>query len=157
MRALAGVYDEPLAYVDGSAARHLDVPVYLPGTYTLATLYSDEHRSPVPNPTNTGELGNLRVFAEPGRYEAEIGAQRIPLIVFVHPDEPVLTGTEAASASFIFDMPSLVKSCSHLLPYQPAVTVVDTAGSVVGTDVEYGPGLVVVRSDRSFAGRVYLS
>lgn len=55
------------------------VPFYLPGTSTLAALFSDAlGTTPAPNPVATDAYGNLpAVYAGPGRYEYEVRGLRL--------------------------------------------------------------------------------
>lgn len=59
---------------------NVDVPFFLPGTTTLAKLWSNpEKTAPASNPVRTDAAGNLpAVYADPGRYEFEFrGVRRV--------------------------------------------------------------------------------
>ncbi len=55
------------------------IPFYLPGTSTLAALFSDAAgTTPTPNPVTTDDFGNLpAVYADPGLYEYEVRGLRL--------------------------------------------------------------------------------
>lgn len=56
------------------------------------------------------------------------------------------------------ETPSATWVIVHDLPYQPAVTIVDTQGVVVDGDIDYGVlGTVTVSFSAAFAGLAYLS
>lgn len=80
----------------GNAQRGVLVTVYLAGTTTLATLYTDRTKAtPADNPLTTNDLGNLAIFADPGDYEALVDSTGATLEFTVLPDwEDVVTGDE---------------------------------------------------------------
>lgn len=82
----------------GNAQRGSLVYVYLPGTSTLATLYTDRTKATLEgNPLSTNDLGNLALFADPGDYEALVEDTDVRLKLTVLPDwEDVVTDDEAA-------------------------------------------------------------
>ena len=80
----------------GNAQRGVLVTVYLKGTTTLATLYTDRTKATeADNPISTNGLGNLAIFADPGDYEAHVDSTGAVLYFSVLPDwEDVVTGDE---------------------------------------------------------------
>lgn len=80
----------------GSPAVSVAYSVLLPGTETLATLYTDRDRSDeAPNPATADTLGNVSFWADPGYYDLAIeGAAGDPLLVLV-PLDPADAGGEA--------------------------------------------------------------
>ncbi len=66
------------------------VTVYVRGTTTKATLYTDHTKATTrPNPTATDAEGNLWLFADPGRYQAEVDGKTLYCTVVADPAEPV--------------------------------------------------------------------
>ena len=53
--------------------------------------------------------------------------------------------------------PSAVWVISHPLVYNPNVTVLDSAGSVVEGDIQFSPGQVTLIYSGAFSGTAYLS
>src|SRR5688572_24823540 len=80
----------------GNAQRGALVYVYLPGTSTLATLYTDRTKAtPADNPLSTNDLGNLPLFADPGDYEALVEDTDERLKLTVLPDwQDIVLDTE---------------------------------------------------------------
>ncbi len=71
----------------GNAQRGSLVYVYLPGTTTLVTLYTDRTKvTEADNPLSTNDLGNLALFADPGDYEALVEDTDVRLKLTVLPD-----------------------------------------------------------------------
>lgn len=69
--------------------------VYLPGTNTLANLYTDRTKaSPAANPTTTDSFGNGSFFADPGIYEVETNGHRVTALVEPDPEEQGPVGPE---------------------------------------------------------------
>lgn len=66
------------------------VTVYVSGTQTLATLYTDRTKATqAGNPTATDNEGNLTFFADPGQYELEVSgfANTVTVELARDPDE----------------------------------------------------------------------
>ena len=66
----------------------------------------------------------------------------------------------APGATFVFEQmaPSAVWTIAHGLGYQPAVTVVDSGGSVVEGEVDYlDADTVILTFSAAFGGVAYLS
>lgn len=62
------------------------VSVFVPGTATLAVIYSDADRSSVvANPVLTGAFGNLSFYAEAGAYEIDAGYGRVRVVAAPDP------------------------------------------------------------------------
>ncbi len=80
----------------GNAQRGSLVYVYLPGTTTLVTLYTDRTKvTEADNPLSTNDLGNLALFADPGDYEALVEDTDVRLKLTVLPDwEDIVLDTE---------------------------------------------------------------
>jgi hypothetical protein len=82
----AGLYG-PDQFIDstGKPLPNLAVTVYLTGTQTLTTLYTDRTQvTQAVNPTSTDINGNLSFYAAPGRYD--IVANGLTFAVEVQPD-----------------------------------------------------------------------
>jgi hypothetical protein len=91
-----------------------------------------DHYVPVPGPQ--GERGPQGPQGAPGN--------AVEAISYVH-------AQDAATDMWVID---------HPLPFVPAVTVVDSAGTQVHGDVRYdSPGRVVITFSSAFAGTAYLS
>lgn len=67
-------------------------------------------------------------------------------------------GAVDLSRVHVQNSPATLWAVTHNMPYPPSVTVVDSAGRVVQTDVQYvTPSLIHVSMSAPFAGTVYLS
>ena len=53
--------------------------------------------------------------------------------------------------------PAAVWTILHGLPYNPNITVIDSAGDVVEGDIDYSLGMVTLTHSGAFAGIAYLS
>ena len=63
----------PILNTSGIPQPGVTVTVYLAGTQTLATLYTDRTKATqAGNPTATDNEGNLTFFADPGQYTLEV-------------------------------------------------------------------------------------
>lgn len=115
----------------GNAQRGVLVTVYLAGTTTLATLYTDRTKATVQdNPLSTNGLGNLAIFADPGDYEAHVDSTGAVLEFTVLPDwEDVVTGDEPEGG--------LPAHLSDAVDAHDASAISFTpAGGVAATDVQ---------------------
>jgi hypothetical protein len=65
-------------------------------------------------------------------------------------------GGGAAGMTFVQDMPSTEWVIPHDFPYSPSVTVMDTTGSEIETEILQAPGVVTIRTVLPTAGRAYL-
>lgn len=90
-----------------------------------------DHYVPVPGPQ--GETGPQGPQGAPGN--------AVEAISYVH-------AQDVAADTWVID---------HPLPFTPAVTVLDSAGTQVYGDVQYAPGRVVVTFTSAFGGTAYLS
>ena len=54
-------------------------------------------------------------------------------------------------------VPAAVWSIIHGLPYNPNITVIDSAGDVVEGGISYSLGMVTLTHSAAFAGIAYLS
>lgn len=74
--------------------------------------------------------------------------------------EAGVPGPPGASGGFyVYEQgtPAAVWTIPHTLPYNPNITVVDSAGSVVEGDIDYQAGQVVLAFSGAFSGTAYLS
>lgn len=94
----AGLYSDNLVTATGQLSPNMAVTVYLHGTLTLATLYTDRTKAtPVANPTATDSRGNLAFYADPGLYDISNGASSVTVAVV--PDSGDLGGGGAIGLS----------------------------------------------------------
>lgn len=71
------------------------------------------------------------------------------------PQGPAGTGSNYTHVQLV---PASVWVITHPLPFEPNVTVVDSAGTQIEGDVNYGtPGTVIVEFAFPFSGRAFLS
>jgi hypothetical protein len=70
-----------------------------------------------------------------------------------------LSGGSGSGSVQIFtqDMPAAVWTIPHAYPYPPAVTVTDSTGRQVLTDITHEDGVVTVTAESEFAGTAHLS
>jgi hypothetical protein len=73
------------------------------------------------------------------------------------PGPPGLDGSALGSYQHQQAVPSEVWTIEHPLGFKPAVTVVDSAGSVVYGDVSYSNQTVTIIFSAGFSGTAYLS
>jgi hypothetical protein len=72
--------------------------------------------------------------------------------------DPGPPGDGVFAFTFTQAVPSAHWVITHHLPFQPAVTVVDSAGTVVEGSVEYpSPGVITVKFTAGFSGAAHLS
>lgn len=85
----AGQYGpEPFLSAQATLLRSTAFTVYLTGTTTLATLYSDRVRTAtVANPTVTNARGEAKFFADPGRYDILCAGVTVNIVVPIDPAE----------------------------------------------------------------------
>jgi hypothetical protein len=62
----------------GNIIQGMTVSVFLTGTQTLASLFSDNVATPKPNPTQTDALGNFFFYAANGRYDVQLAKTGLP-------------------------------------------------------------------------------
>lgn len=124
----AGRYGpEPvLDQVTGFPIYNCVVTVYLRGTTTLATLYTDRTKTTtVANPTAASSIGNLNFFANPGEYDLLINGATIPISVFVDPQEEDADTTGLATTASL---------TTHIATTTNIHGVADMTALVVTTD-----------------------
>lgn len=93
------VFEQGIDDPRGNAQRGVLVYVYLRGTNTPATLYTDRTKAEtISNPITTNGLGNVAIFADPGEYDAMVNGATLRFTVL--PDwEDV--GTPIASGTYL--------------------------------------------------------
>lgn len=100
---LAGQYGpyELLSSVDGSLLKNHSVTVYLHGTLTPATLYTDKTMETVAaNPTTSDPNGNLTFFTAPqGVDYVPVGQSSASVVVPADPNDPALPFTRSWTAT----------------------------------------------------------
>lgn len=81
-------YWGPQGIEDGNRniLRNHPYAVYVPGTLTLATLYTDRTKdTESANPSLSDPYGNIEIFSEPGVYELEVNGERVIIQVELDP------------------------------------------------------------------------
>lgn len=100
--AFAGYYFDNIVSSNGGPLPHLQLTVYLHGTLTQATLYTDRTKiTTAPNPTSTDALSNLAFYATPGQYDL-VTASGYTLTVSVVPDSADIGGGGGGAVSSVF-------------------------------------------------------
>lgn len=89
---------EALIGADGDPAPSEQVTVYIRGTATLATLYTDRTKAnTTANPTTADARGNLKIHADPGRYTG-VSESGVTFDITIHRDlDEVTFGLNASS------------------------------------------------------------
>jgi hypothetical protein len=65
--------------------------VYLPGTQTLATVYTDRTKAHTKsNPLTTDTEGNLTILAEPGNYDLNCNGETLGIIIYGDPSDGIV-------------------------------------------------------------------
>lgn len=88
------VFEQGIADPRGNRQVGTLVTVYLRGTSTLATLYTDRTKSTLEdNPITTDGLGNAEIYADPGDYDALINGGTVKLTVLPDWEDVVTTSS----------------------------------------------------------------
>lgn len=158
MAVFAGVYG-PQAVIDeeGNAYMGVAIPVYLSGTLTPATIYSNFERDAiVANPVVVAD-GNLVFYADPGRYDYVLPDNTVcTVVLYADPNEP--GGISGAFSQFSLDPPATSHTIHHNLGHRPAVVQAqDLTGRPVGVGVSH-PDLntTVIATNAPFAGSAWV-
>lgn len=125
-----------ILYSDGTLARNVPIKVYVSGTNTFASLYSDIAGTiALSNPVSTDAQGNLKFFTGPGTYDLELNGFRVT----------VTLADFASSGGFAYTQGS--SSAQWTIPHSlgriPSVEVY-IAGKLVLVDVDVTTSLVVI-------------
>lgn len=90
----AGQYLQVADNTNSQLLKSTPFTVYLAGTTTLATLYTDRTMATgAPNPSVTDNRGNLQFFAAPGRYDVLCNGSTQTVTVYPDPADIAQTGT----------------------------------------------------------------
>lgn len=91
------VFEQGIDDPRGNAQRGVLVYVYLRGTNTPATLYTDRTKAEtIANPITTNGLGNVAIFADPGEYDAMVNGATLRFTVLPDWEDVLLTATPEA-------------------------------------------------------------
>ncbi len=88
----------------GNAIPGGHLAVYLRGTSTLATLYTDQTKANMaPNPATADARGNLVIYADPGRYTGICAESGVSFNIIIHadPSEPGSGGPTGAAGGVL--------------------------------------------------------
>lgn len=128
---------DAIIYSDGTIARSTPVKVYVTGSNTLASLYSEYTGTIVQsNPVSTDSQGNLRFFTAAGTYDLEVNGFRVTVTI----TDPLVV---ASGFAWNQTSPSAQWNIPHALGRVPAVEVY-VAGKLIGVDVDATNTNVVV-------------
>lgn len=106
-------------------------------------------------PIDAARLGHI----EDGIEATAVVADKAAAAIADHLDDPS-SGLRIEDVSFIFTQgtPSAVWEIEHPLSFRPSVTIVDSAGTEILTEITHiSPTLVLSTSAGAFSGSAYLS
>lgn len=144
---------EAVIYDDGTLARSTPVDIFITGTPTRATIYTDYTGTTVgANPVLTDALGNLKFFSEPGTYDMVLNGGILTVTIA----EP--GGSSGTDNTLVHTQstPSASWAIPHLLGRIPNVQIYIT-GAVVIADITSTPSLVTVVFPSAVSGVAVLA
>lgn len=154
----AGRYS-PEAFLsnNGVPLRSTPITVYLAGTITLATLYTNRTRSgTVTNPISTDSRGNASFYADPGTYDLLVNGYTISSItVAADPDEPAIpephSHPESDVTGLVADLASKVSGTHTHAESDVTSLTTDLAAKAIDTAVVHNTGNETIAGAKTFS------
>jgi hypothetical protein len=135
--AFAGYYFDNILSSNGGPLPLLQLTVYLHGTLTPATLYTDRTKATTTaNPVFTDALSNLAFYADPGQYDLKTAAGYV-LTVSVVPDSADIGGGGGGAVSSVFGRTGAVVAANG--DYTAGQVGADAAGAAAAAQAASQP------------------